>query len=133
MYTSPLLLERAARKRPPLSTKLAQGRPRLGRAAAGTHPAVPEELAVAAVAVLALLLVGGGGGAGAVLRAAVLRLRSHPVVLLRVVARPFCSGALRSQGRCKTMQGPSAAASYPAEARAKGCGPAHRAHAGGTA
>lgn len=48
---------------------------------------------------------------------------SHPAVLLRVVHAGFSCGALRSQGRCKTTQGPSAAKPCPQRA-GKGCGPA---------
>ena len=98
--------------------------PAPGSAGAGTHPAVPEELAVAAVAVLALLLVGGGGGAGAVLRAAVLVCALVPVVLLRVVhavlaAMPFAVRVAARPRRARQQ------AACPAEARAR-CGPAHQ-------
>lgn len=103
-----------------------------GQSRRGTHPAVPEELAVAAVAVLALLLVGGGGGAGAVLGAAVLVRALVPVVLLWVVhavlaAMPFAVRvAAKPRRACQQ-------AACPAGARAR-CGPARPgAHAGGTA
>lgn len=103
-----------------------------GNADAGTHPAMPEELAVAAVTVLALLLVGGGGGAGAVLRAAVLVRALVPVVLLWVVhavlaAMPFAVRvAAKPRRACQQ-------AACPAGVRAR-CGPARPgAHAGGTA
>lgn len=52
-----------------------------------SYPAVPKELAVAAVTVLSFLLVGGGGGGGAMLGAAVLVLTLLPVVRL-VLVRP---------------------------------------------
>lgn len=48
---------------------------------------MPEELAVAAVAVLSFFLVGGGGGGGAVLGAAVVVLTLLPIVRL-VLVRP---------------------------------------------
>jgi len=50
-----------------------------------SYPAMPEELAVAAVTVLSLFLVGGGRGGGAVLGAAVLVLTLLPVVRLVLV------------------------------------------------
>lgn len=71
---------------------------------------MPEELAVAAVAVLALLLVGGGGGAGAVFRAAVLVCALVPIILLRVVhavlaAMPF---AIRVAAKPRRARQPAA-------------------------
>ena len=58
-----------------------------------SSPAMPKELAVAAVTVLSFFLVGGGGGGGAVLGAAVLVLTLLPIVRL-VLIRPVCLTAM---------------------------------------
>lgn len=52
-----------------------------------SYPAMPEELAVAAVTVLSFFLVSGSGGGGAVLGAAVLILALLSIV--RLVIRPI--------------------------------------------
>lgn len=52
-----------------------------------SYPAMPKELAVAAVTVLSFFLVSGGGGRGAMLRAAVLILTLLSIV--RLVVRPI--------------------------------------------
>lgn len=50
-----------------------------------SYPAMPKELAVAAVTVLSFFLVGGCGGGGAMLRAAVLVLTLLSIVRLVLV------------------------------------------------
>lgn len=52
-----------------------------------SYPAMPKELAVAAVTVLSFFLVSGSGGGGAMLRAAVLILTLLSIV--RLVVRPI--------------------------------------------
>lgn len=50
-----------------------------------SYPAMPKELAVAAVTVLSFFLVGGGGGGGAMLRATVLILTLFSIVWLMLI------------------------------------------------
>lgn len=50
-----------------------------------SYPAMPKELAVAAITVLSFFLVGGGGGGGAMLRTTVLILTLFSIVRLVLV------------------------------------------------
>lgn len=74
-----------------------------------SYPAVPKELAVAAVTVLSFFLVGGSGSGGAVLRTAVLILTLLPIVRLvvrpvRLAAVPFTVRITAENISLKTIQ-----------------------------
>lgn len=58
-----------------------------------SYPAMPKELAVAAVTVLSFFLVGGSGGGGAMLGAAVLVLTFLSIVRLVVCPVPLTAMA----------------------------------------
>lgn len=78
MYTSPLLLS-AARKRPPLSTKLGLGRPPPSGSARGTTLAgARPNSQSSSTYTLPSFMAGGGGGAGAVPVSSCPRLRPSP-------------------------------------------------------